>query len=51
MTAHGNAFVLDVITGPCFYHKMELQAWFRRERSIMAREAFDIMQEVAFKKV
>lgn len=47
----GNAFVLDVNTGPSFYHKMDLPGWFRKERSIMIREAADIMQEITFKKV
>jgi hypothetical protein len=46
-----NAYVLDVNSGPSFYHDHPFPPWFRQERSSLIREALDIVQEMAFYKV
>jgi hypothetical protein len=46
-----NAHVLDLNSGPSFYHGHEWPEWFVKERSAMIREAADIVQEVAFRKM
>jgi hypothetical protein len=46
-----NAHVLDLNSGPSFYHGHEWPEWFVKERSSMIREAADIVQEVAFRKM
>jgi hypothetical protein len=46
-----NAWVLDLNSGPSFYHKEEWPNWFVKERSAMIRAAADIIQEVAFRKL
>jgi len=45
-----NAFVLDLNSGPSFYHKETWPPWFVSERSSMIRSAFDVVQEVAHRK-
>jgi len=46
-----NAHVLDLNSGPSFYHHHDWPEWFVNERSAMIREAADIIQEVAFRKM
>jgi len=46
----GNAKVIDINSGPDFYHDHKYPLWFHRERSGMIREALDIVQETAFLK-
>lgn len=46
-----NAMVLDLNSGPSFYHDHPFPGWFRKERSALIREALDIVQELAFYKV
>jgi hypothetical protein len=46
-----NAWVLDLNSGPSFYHKEQWPNWFVQERSAMIRAAADIIQEVAFRKL
>lgn len=46
-----NAYVLDVNSGPSFYHEHEWPPWFFKERSALIREAMDSVQEVAFHKL
>ena len=41
-----NAHVLDLNSGPSFYHHHAWPSWFVQERSDMIREAADIIQEV-----
>eukprot|EP00960_Hanusia_phi_P036266 752236-Hanusia_phi.AAC.2 len=48
---HGNAFVLDLNSGPSFYPGNQSQGWFAEDRSTMIREATDIIQEIAFRKL
>jgi hypothetical protein len=48
---HQNAMVLDVNSGPSFYHGHAWPPWFVRERSALIRQAADIIQEVAFRKL
>ena len=45
-----NAHVVDINTGPDFYHHHAWPRWFLRERSVVTREAVDILQEVGFLK-
>ena len=45
-----NAYVLDLNSGPSFYHDQDWPAWFVRERSAIIREGFDIVQEAMFRK-
>jgi hypothetical protein len=46
-----NAFVVDVNSGPSFYHEHKWPYWFVKERSALVREAIDFIQEAAFLKV
>jgi hypothetical protein len=46
-----NAFVVDVNSGPSFYHEHKWPSWFVKERSALVREAIDYIQEAAFLKV
>ena len=46
-----NAFVVDVNSGPSFYHEHKWPRWFVKERSALVREAIDYIQEAAFFKV
>ncbi|EKX45437.1 hypothetical protein GUITHDRAFT_108705 [Guillardia theta CCMP2712] len=48
---HQNAFVLDLNSGPSFYHGSEWPEWYVQDRSAMIREAADIIQELAFRKL
>ena len=44
--ADQNAHVLDLNSGPSFYHHHEWPQWFVEERSAMIREAADIVQVI-----
>ena len=46
-----NAFVLDLNSGPSFYHNEAWPGWFVAERSAMIRSAADIVQQVAARKL
>jgi hypothetical protein len=44
------AFVVDINSGPSFYHEHKWPDWFVKERSALTREAIDYIQEVGFFK-
>uniref|UniRef100_A0A7S4UKL5 Uncharacterized protein n=1 Tax=Guillardia theta TaxID=55529 RepID=A0A7S4UKL5_GUITH len=46
-----NPFVLDINSGPSFYHGHKWPTWFVKERSLLIRSAMDIVQHVAFLKL
>mmetsp|Transcript_41839 Transcript_41839/g.99201 ORF Transcript_41839/g.99201 Transcript_41839/m.99201 type:complete len:176 (-) Transcript_41839:89-616(-) len=46
-----NAYVLDLNSGPSFYHDHEWPKWFVTERSAIIREGIDIVQESMFRKL
>jgi hypothetical protein len=49
-----NAYILDVNSGPSFYHispPNNWPKWFGELRSATIREAYDILQEVASRKI
>ena len=49
-----NAYILDVNSGPSFYHILppnNWPKWFGELRSATIREAYDILQEVASRKI
>eukprot|EP00802_Teleaulax_amphioxeia_P010549 Tamp_10577.p1 GENE.Tamp_10577~~Tamp_10577.p1 ORF type:complete len:572 (-),score=93.23 Tamp_10577:141-1856(-) len=44
------AYVVDINSGPSFYHEHKWPDWFLKERSALTREAMDYIQEAGFLK-